>query len=108
MKSILLLINLKDGYKQHKGKNVPEDLFTFNKIAVYMMSALGYPTNTKSYRQKLGDTIIDMFDNYDKHKKFFLYNPVTEVTYVLYYNVSEINRFENQLVLYIREPINGL
>ncbi len=97
-----------DGYKQHKGRNIPEDLFTFNEIAAYMLSTLEYPTNTKAYRQKLADTITDMFYNYDKRKKFSLYNPVTEVTYLLYYRVNEINRFENDLVLYIREPINGL
>lgn len=103
MKSIFVATHI-DGYTQLNGKNVPKEIFTFNKIAAYMLTTLEYPTNTKAYRQKMADVIAEMVYNYDNSKKFLLYNPVTEVTYLLYYQVNKANKDSNgALCLYIRE-----
>ena len=88
----LLAISLKkdiDGYIDFKGKSIPEDLLKFNTVAAHILTTLDYPINTQSSRQKMADTIVDMFYNFDNKKKFSLYNPVTERTYLLYYAVSE-------------------
>lgn len=88
----LLAFSLKkdiDEYTEINGKTVPTDLFIFNKVAAQILITLDYPMDTHSSRQKVADTIADMFYNYDNKKKFSLYNPVTKRTYLLYYAVSE-------------------
>ena len=74
-----------DGFTQLHGKTFPTDISAFNNVAAYILMVLEYPTNTNSYRQKLGDVIAEMAYNYDNKKQYTLYNPVTEVSYLLYY-----------------------
>lgn len=88
----LLAFSLKkdiDEYTEFNGKTVPADLFIFNKVAAHILTTLDYPMDTQSSRQKMADTIVDMFYNYDNKEKFSLYNPVTRRTYILYYAVTD-------------------
>lgn len=77
-----------EGYTQINGRTYPKDIFKLNQLMGMIIFSLEYPTGTKQDRQRVADVVSDASCNYDADTKYYLYNPMTQTTYELFYRIS--------------------